>query len=101
MGASRIEKICSELIKHGMNPAMPAAAIENGPMVDQRTITTRLDELAEKFKKQNFHAPVIIMISPTVSLRDEISWFETNKIFTERNSEITDTEEIFDMHLMV
>jgi uroporphyrin-III C-methyltransferase len=101
MGASRIEKICSELIKHGMNPAMPAAAIENGTMVDQRTITTRLDELAEKFKKQNFHAPVIIMISPTVSLRDEISWFETNKIFTERNSEITDTEEIFDMHLMV
>ena len=27
---------------------------------------------------QGFHAPVIIMISPTVALRDEISWFMEN-----------------------
>ncbi len=78
MGASRIERICNELIKHGMDPAMPAAAIENGTMPEQRTITARLDGLAEKFGKENFHPPVIIMISPTVSLRNEISWFEKN-----------------------
>ncbi len=76
MGASRIDKICSELIRHGMSPAMPAAVIENGTLPYQRTITARLDSIAAEFKKENFRQPVIIMISPTVSLRDEISWFE-------------------------
>ncbi len=75
MGASRIEKICSELIKYGMNPAMPAAVIENGTLAYQRTITARLDQIAEEFKKENFHQPVIIMISPTVSMRAELTWF--------------------------
>lgn len=76
MGASRIERISGELIKHGMDPAMPAAVIENGTLPQQRTLTARLDEIAGDFKKHDFHAPAIIMISPTVSLRDEISWFE-------------------------
>lgn len=79
MGASRIERICSELIKHGMNHAMPAAVIENGTLPMQRTITAKLDEIASEFKKNNFRPPVIIMISPTVSLRDEISWFEESR----------------------
>ncbi len=76
MGASRIERICNELIKHGMDPAMPAAVIENGTLPEQRTITGRVDQIPEEFNRQKFHPPVIIMISPTVSLRDRISWFE-------------------------
>ena len=80
MGASRIERICHELIKYGMDPAMPAAVIENGTMPEQRTITARLDKIAEEFIKENFHPPVIIMISPTVALRDDINWFEKIKI---------------------
>ena len=84
MGASRIEKICRELIKHGMDPSMPVAVIENGTLPKQRTITERLDKIAEEFRIQNFHAPVIIMISPTVSLREEISWFEKKPLFNKR-----------------
>ena len=76
MGASRIEKICAELIKNGMDPLMPAAVIENGTMPEQRTITGTVKNIPEEFNRMNFHPPVIIMISPTVSLRDEISWFE-------------------------
>ena len=76
MGASRIEAITQKLIQYGMDPATPAAAIENGTLPIQRTITGRLDDIAAEFKKQEFHAPVIIMISKTISLRDQISWFE-------------------------
>jgi uroporphyrinogen III methyltransferase/synthase len=76
MGASRIEAIAKKLIEHGMDPATPAAAIENATLPIQRTITGRLDDIADKFKKQEFHAPVIIMISQTISLRDKISWYE-------------------------
>ena len=76
MGASRIEAIANKLIQHGMDPATPAAAIENGTLPIQRTITGRLDNIANEFKKQEFHSPVIIMISETISLRDKISWNE-------------------------
>ena len=76
MGASRIEKITKTLIQYGMDPATPSAAIENGTLPTQRTITARLDGIALEFKKQNFHAPVIILISEAISLRDKISWFE-------------------------
>jgi uroporphyrin-III C-methyltransferase len=77
MGASRIEAITNRLIQCGMNPATPAAAIENGTLPIQRTIVGRLDDIAAEFKKQEFHAPVIILISETISLRDKISWFES------------------------
>jgi uroporphyrin-III C-methyltransferase len=72
MGASRIESICRELVKHGMSPSMPAAVIENGTLPEQRTITGRLDQIARKFKAYGFHAPAIIMISPSVALRNQI-----------------------------
>ncbi len=84
MGASRIERISDELIKHGMDPAMPVAIIENGTLPIQRTITARLDTIADEYKKKNMHPPVIIMISPTVLLRDEISWFEKKPLFNKR-----------------
>ena len=80
MGASRIEKISGELIKYGMSPSMPVAVIENGTLPNQRTVIASLNEIAKEFKKQNFHPPVIIMISPTVSLREEISWFEKEQL---------------------
>lgn len=83
MGASKIEKICAQLIKYGMSPAMPAAAIENGTLQEQRTITARLDEIAKEFKKEDFHPPVIIVISPTVSMRDQISWFKEKKLLSD------------------
>lgn len=72
MGASRIESICAELVKHGMDPSMPAAVIENGTLPRQRTITGRLDQIYRRFKAQGFHAPAIILISPTVALRNRI-----------------------------
>ena len=55
MGASRIERICSELIKHGMSHEMPVAVIENGTLPEQRTITGKLDDIAGEFHKENFH----------------------------------------------
>ncbi len=84
MGASRIENICRELISHGADPSTPAAVIENGTLPSQRTITARLDNIADEFKANGFHAPAIIMISPTVAMRNEISWYENKPLFGKR-----------------
>ncbi len=84
MGASRIQSICNELMKYGMDPSMPSAVIENGTLPKQRTITGRLDSIAGKFEAKGFHAPAIIIISQTVSMRDRLSWFETRPLFGKR-----------------
>ena len=84
MGASRIESICNELVECGMDPSTPSAVIENGTLPKQRTITGRLDRIAQEFKAMDFHAPAIIMISPTVAMRDQLSWFENKPLFAKR-----------------
>jgi uroporphyrin-III C-methyltransferase len=103
MGASRIESICKNLIKYGMDPAMPSAAIEKATLPEQRTITTRLDKLSNEFKRHNFHAPVIIMFSPTVSLKDEISWFEKQLMYNKGiidKENLIKSEKLFDLSPM-
>lgn len=84
MGASRIASICGELVRYGMDPSTPSAVIENGTLPKQRTITGRLDSIAGQFRAMDFHAPAIIIISPTVSMRDQLSWFETRPLFGKR-----------------
>ncbi len=101
MGASRIEAISENLIKYGMDPATPAAAIENGTLPKQRTLTARLDKIAEDFKQQNFQAPVIIMVSPTVALRESISWYEKKPLFNKRIAVAGAQEQFDDLHNML
>ncbi|MBT8387914.1 MAG: uroporphyrinogen-III C-methyltransferase [Ignavibacteria bacterium] len=101
MGASRIEVISQKLIKYGMDPATPAAAIENGTLPKQRTLTARLDKIAGEFKQQNFHAPVIIMVSPTVEFRKGISWYEKKPLFNKRIAVAGAQEQIDDLHNML
>ena len=84
MGASKIDIISSVLIKYGMDPGTPAAAIENGTLSKQRTITSTLEKIPGVFKENEFKAPCIIMFSPTVNLRQEIAWWEKKPLFNKR-----------------
>ncbi len=101
MGASRIEAISEKLMKYGMDPSTPVAAIENGTLPKQRTLTARLDNIAKDFKQQNFHAPVIIMVSPTVAFRESISWYEKKPLFNKRIAVAGAQEQFDDLHNML
>ena len=72
MGLSRIESICTMLIKYGMDTDNPAAVIENGTMPNQRTITGTVSNIAKLSKEKEFKPPCLIMISPTITLRNDI-----------------------------
>ncbi|MGC8595727.1 MAG: uroporphyrinogen-III C-methyltransferase [Candidatus Kryptoniota bacterium] len=93
MGASKIETICQKLIKNGMSPSTPAAVIENGTLKNQRCITARLDCIARESMSRGFHAPAIIIISPTVEMRDLMSWYE-EKLPLEKRIALTEDEHI-------
>lgn len=101
MGASRIGKICDELMKHGMDPATPCGVIENGTLPKQRTITGRIDSIAQEFKAMDFHAPAIIMIGSTVAMRAQLSWFESKPLFAKRIVVSANKTQLVDLREMV
>ncbi len=84
MGATMIPKIVDTLIQNGMDSNQPAAIIENGTMNNQRTLTAELSKIPQKVVEQNFKAPLIFFIGPSVSLRNDLKWFENKPFFNKR-----------------
>lgn len=76
MGASKIKMIAETMMAHGLDGQTPVAVIENATLPEQRTLTSTVENVAEEFNENNFKSPCIIMISPSVERRNEISWWE-------------------------
>lgn len=75
MGLTGLESICKQLIAHGKSADTPAALVERGTLPDQRVHTGTLENLPSIVKKQEVHAPTLIIIGNVVSLQDKLSWY--------------------------
>jgi uroporphyrinogen III methyltransferase/synthase len=84
MGVRGLPRIASALIGGGLPPETPAAAVEWGTHARQRTVVATMATLAEAIERARLEAPVITVIGPVVSLRDQISWFDTRPLFGKR-----------------
>ncbi|HVD60120.1 MAG TPA: uroporphyrinogen-III C-methyltransferase [Gemmatimonadaceae bacterium] len=84
MGVKSLPEIAAALIDGGMEPAMPAAAIQWGTHPRQRTVIATLETLADRATAAGVTAPVITVIGYSVVLRDEINWFESRPLFGRR-----------------
>jgi uroporphyrinogen III methyltransferase/synthase len=84
MGVKTLPSIANALVKGGLAAGTPAAAIQWGTHSRQRTVVGTVGTLAERAKAEGLTAPVISIIGPSVSLRDEISWFESRPLFGKR-----------------
>jgi uroporphyrinogen III methyltransferase/synthase len=84
MGVKTLPRTAAALIAGGMSADTPAAAIEWGTYPRQRTIIATLATLSDAMRRDDFSAPVITIIGPVVSLRDEIAWFDRRPLFGKR-----------------
>ncbi|MBL1436062.1 MAG: uroporphyrinogen-III C-methyltransferase [Rhodobacteraceae bacterium] len=75
MGLGSVGILSEQFIKHGLNPATPAAVIDNGTRANQRVITGDLSTIAENVVSSGIKGPALIIIGSVVSLRDELKWF--------------------------
>ena len=75
MGLVGLEKICSSLIKHGMNPDTPIALVEQGTTTKQRVTTATLATMIEEIKKIKVRPPTLIIVGEVVLLREKLKWF--------------------------
>lgn len=74
MGGRRIREVARDLIRHGRDPATPAALIEWGTLPRQRVETARLDTLASQVGREApVEGPAIIVVGEVVRFRDEVA----------------------------
>ena len=75
MGLKGLVTLCEEMKKHGMPGSTPAAIVQQGTTVNQRTVTGTLDTLPALAASAQLKPPTLIIIGSVVSLHAKLNWF--------------------------
>ncbi|KAK7322636.1 hypothetical protein VNO77_26025 [Canavalia gladiata] len=68
MGLATFPSLAQKLMHHGLSPQTPAAAIERGTTLQQRTVFAELQDLSEKITSAELVSPTLIIIGKVVEL---------------------------------
>lgn len=79
MGLNNLEKICNQLITHGMSPNIPVAVVSKGTLPDQKVVMGTLETIKQKINQLIY--PGIIVVGEVVKLREHLNWFEKKPLF--------------------
>ena len=71
MGLHNLRRIGEELLAGGLDPATPAAVIQQGTVRGQRLLLASLVELADQVEVQGFASPSIVVVGAVVAQRVE------------------------------
>ena len=71
MGLHNLRRIVEELVAGGLDPATPAAVIQQGTVRGQRLLLSSLGELADQVEAQGFASPSIVVVGEVVAQRVE------------------------------
>jgi len=78
MGASKVKEIAGDLLRGGMPPKTPAAAIERGTTGKQKTLLFTIGEAASG-KLGEIEAPSVLVIGKTVPLASRLGWWPRDR----------------------
>ena len=81
MGVKSLPRICAKLIENGKDPNTPAATIQWGTRMNQRTCVSTVKDLSQKVIEQGISSPAITIVGKVVTLRETMNWFETRPLF--------------------
>lgn len=81
MGVKNLGRIVQALLDLGRAPETPAALIEWGTYARQRTLSATLDTIEAQAREAGIGAPSLFVVGETVSLREQLAWFEARPLF--------------------
>jgi uroporphyrinogen III methyltransferase/synthase len=81
MGVKNLPEICRRLVDAGRAPATPAAVIEKGTTLEQRTITGTLSDLAARAREADVKPPAILVVGGVAGLHERLAWWETRPLW--------------------
>ena len=74
MGLGEIEAVTADAVAQGVDPATPAAIVDNGARAGQRVVTGTLASIAAEAREAALRGPTIIIVGSVVTLRDKLAW---------------------------
>lgn len=78
MGLGHLREIADQLINdHARSPETPVAVIRWGTYEGQQTVTGTLRTIGDEAERANLRSPAVIVIGETVTLRENLAWFES------------------------
>ena len=80
-GGEYVAQIVKALVAAGRSEQTPIAVTSVGSTVEQVTVTSTLEFVANDLKVANVASPAIIVVGDVVNLRETLSWFETKPLF--------------------
>ena len=80
-GADRAVEVAKALMAGGRRGDTPIAITRGATTVEQRTISSTLEELPAAVKASRQAGPGTVVIGEVISARDKLSWFETKPLF--------------------
>ena len=69
MGLHNLRRISQELVAGGLDPATPAAVIQQGTVRGQRLLIANLADLADRVEAEGFASPSIVVVGEVVAQR--------------------------------
>jgi len=80
MGLHGLDRLCVELIKHGLPNTTPIAIVQQGTTQNQRVVIGTLATLPGMAVIEKLQAPTLIIIGGVVTLREKLKWFNPQLI---------------------
>ncbi|GHV83742.1 hypothetical protein AGMMS50212_10820 [Spirochaetia bacterium] len=80
MGVASLASICDGLIAAGLDPATPAAVLEQGSTAKQKKVVSSISNLLCGAKENGIKAPAITVVGKVCSLAKEFSWVEKKSL---------------------
>lgn len=84
MAVRHLEAVLGALVEHGLDPATPAAVIQQGTIGSQRTVAGTVATLAPLARAARVRAPAVLIVGTVVGLRDQVAWFESRPLLGRR-----------------
>lgn len=75
MGLKGLVTLCEKMIEHGLPATTPAAIVQQGTTVNQKTVTGTLETLPDLAAAAEMKPPTLIIVGSVVSLHDKLNWF--------------------------
>jgi uroporphyrinogen III methyltransferase/synthase len=76
-----IGDVAGALVAAGRDPQTPVAITQHGTTTDQQTVVSTLERVGADVRAARLQPPTITVVGETVSLREQLSWFETKPLF--------------------
>ena len=81
MSVATIGEITEGLLRAGMAPDTPAAAVENGTMGSRRKFLVPLSELERTAAENKVQSPAVFIVGKVCGLSESLDWFAERPLF--------------------